>query len=108
MQCFSVLGEVLGASHQRPHLLERHHRLLVDLGPSPAKSMDGGCAERRDDGRERREVIESAAFLTTFSNGFACLTQRLTSAIDTKCLMTIWRRLTSACVRIICATQFVN
>ena len=45
MKGLSVLLEVLGATHQFPHVLEDGSGLLVDLRPGPTEPMDGRCAQ---------------------------------------------------------------
>ena len=64
MQRLAVLAKILGAGHEGAHCLERGRGARVDLGPGAAEAVDGRGAERRDDGREGREVVELAAFLS--------------------------------------------
>lgn len=69
VQCFSVIREVLSASHQLPHNLQSGLSLLVDLSPCAAQTVNGCCAQGRDDRGESRIIVELATFLKSVSCG---------------------------------------
>jgi hypothetical protein len=63
MQALPVFAEILRAPHQLTHLLEDGDRACWDLVPCSLKPVDWCSTECRDDGGQRRVVIQCAAFL---------------------------------------------
>lgn len=61
MQSFPILAKVLRAGHKSAHLLQNGGRTATNLRPSPTESMDRRCPESRDNGCERRVIVERAA-----------------------------------------------
>ena len=49
MERLAVLAKILRAGHELAHLLERGHRLSVDLGPCATQTMDGCGAKGGND-----------------------------------------------------------
>lgn len=68
MQGLSVLDEIFCPIHDFAHRFEYHQKLLAHLNPGAAQAMYGRGTECRDDGRERREVVQLAAFLENVSD----------------------------------------
>ena len=63
MQALSVFAKVFGASHKSAHRFENRSCLGRHLIPGSFQSMDGRCTESRNDGCERRVVVQLPAFL---------------------------------------------
>jgi hypothetical protein len=63
MQSFPILAKVLRAGHESTHLLQNCRRTATDLRPSPTESMNRRRPESRDNGCERRVIVERTAFL---------------------------------------------
>ena len=63
VETLAVLAKVLGATHEPSHGLKYGESLRRHLVPGALQPVDGRRAERRYDGRERRVVVQRAAFL---------------------------------------------
>ena len=96
MQLVSVFPKILRTTHEHSDLFQYGHCFSVNLGPSSSQSVYWSCSQRRDNGEQGREIIHHTAFLLSISkvvafSGYGILT----SATDTKCLMTTTLFLTS-------------
>ncbi len=67
MQCLSVFGKVLRASHESSHLLEHGVGFGIDLVPCAGEPMYRSCTESGNDGSEGGEVVHCQAFLEDIS-----------------------------------------
>lgn len=57
MKSLAIFAEILSTSHKSTHRFENGEGSLGDLIPGPLQTSNRGCAQRRDDGCKRGEVV---------------------------------------------------
>lgn len=96
MQRISIFPKILRATHEHSDLFQHGHGPSVDLGPCSIQPVDWSRSKSRNDGEQGREIVHRAAFLqSSVSLALAFSVRVLTSATETKCLMTTTLFLTS-------------